>query len=179
VWCEAEPQSCLPKGRRPHGAAALRRVPGSKNFASCLKTRAASWSGHGRQLVLCEAEPQSCLRKGRRPHGAAALRHVPGSKNFASCLKTRAVYWSAQGWHLALCEAEPQSCLPKGRRLHGAGVLRHVPGSNNFASCLKTADSGSLANKQVVGTLTNVRKSRVRAHIARYYALKDSGLARG
>ena len=160
--CEAEPQSCLPKGRRPHGAAALRHVPGSKiNLASCLKTRAAFWSGHGRQLVLCEAEPQSCLPKGRRPHGAAALRHVPGSKNFASCLKTRAVYWSAPGWRLALCEAEPQSCLPKGRRPHGAAVLRHVLGSNNFASCLKTADSGSLANKNVVRTLT-LRRSRNR-----------------
>ena len=136
--CEAEPQSCLPKGRRLHGAAALRHVPVSKNVASCLKIRAAFWSGHGRQLVLCEAQPQSCLPKGRRLHGAAALRHVPVSKNVASCLKTRAVYWSAQGWHLVLCEAEPQSCLPKGRRLHGAAALRHVPVSKTSHHTLKT-----------------------------------------
>jgi hypothetical protein len=85
---EAEPQFCLPKGRRPRGAATPRHVPGSKNFASCLKTFATFWSGHERHLGWCEAEPQSCLPKGRRPHGAAVLRHVRGSNDFASCLKT-------------------------------------------------------------------------------------------
>jgi hypothetical protein len=186
VWCKAEPQSWPPKGRRLHGAAALRHVPVSKKFASRLKIFAAYWSAHGRPFVSSEVEPQSRPPIGRRLHRAAALRHVLVSRTFASrLLKIRATYWSAQGRHLVWCEAEPQSWPPKGRRLHGVAALRYVPVTNKFASCLKTPDSGSLANKHVAGTprimlpQTRLRSPAPRPAPSRAIALAPRPAGRG
>jgi hypothetical protein len=59
AWCEAEPRSCSPKGRRLHDASALCRAPVSRNrFSAGARTSAASEPAFGWQSAYSREEPQ-------------------------------------------------------------------------------------------------------------------------